>query len=57
MLRCAALALACGLLAAQVVEESFSADPGPLDFIRGDGTDQELLQALAGDALVGLDAA
>lgn len=57
MLRAAALALACGLLAAQAVEESFSVDPGPLDFIRGDGTNQELLQALAGDALVGLDAA
>jgi ABC-type transport system substrate-binding protein len=44
-------------LAAQgrVVEESFIRDPGPLDFIHGEGHEQAILQALAGDALVGLD--
>lgn len=56
MLRALALALACTLLFAQVVEEAFSVDPGPLDFIRGDGTGQDILQALTGDSLVGLDA-
>ena len=39
---------------AQVVEESLSADPGPLDFIRGEGYEQWILQSLAGDALVGI---
>lgn len=43
-------------LAGQVVEESFARDPGPLDFIRGEGLEQDILQALAGDTLVGLDA-
>ena len=37
------------------VEESFLRDPGPLDFIRGEGLEQFILQSLAGDALVGLD--
>ncbi len=43
-------------LQAQVVEESFSRDPGPLDFIQGDSYEQWVLQSLAGDALVGLNA-
>jgi len=41
-------------LSAQVVEESFNRDPGPLDFIQGDSYEQWILQSLAGDALVGL---
>ncbi len=41
---------------AQTVEESFARDPGPLDFIHGEGLEQAILQSLAGDALVGLDA-
>lgn len=41
---------------AQTVEESFARDPGPLDFIRGEGFEQAILQSLTGDALVGLDA-
>lgn len=55
--------LAAGLLlplAAQApgrwVQEAFLSDPGPLDFIHGDGEEQFIAQALAGDALVGLDA-
>ncbi|MFN8010646.1 MAG: ABC transporter substrate-binding protein [Holophagaceae bacterium] len=43
--------------APRLVEESFRLDPGPLDFIRGEGLEQFMLQALAGDALVGLDVA
>jgi hypothetical protein len=43
-------------LSAQVVQESFARDPGPLDFIRGEGHEQAILQSLTGDALVGLDA-
>lgn len=43
-------------LVAQVVEESFFRDPGPLDFIRGEGLEQFILQSLTGDSLVGLDA-
>lgn len=43
-------------LAAQVVEESLARDPGPLDFIQGDSYEQWILQALAGDALVGIAA-
>lgn len=53
-----ALLLALGLtctLAAQMVEESFARDPGPLDFIRGEGLEQAILQSLTGDALVGVD--
>lgn len=50
------LALAATVAAAQVVEDAFSRDPGPLDFIRGEGPEQAILQALAGDALVGVDA-
>lgn len=42
---------------ARRVEESFQRDPGLLDFIRGEGLEQSILQALAGDALVGLDVA
>ncbi len=42
-------------LGAQVVEEAFARDPGPLDFIRGEGLEQAILQSLAGDSLVGLD--
>lgn len=48
------LALASSVMA-QTVEESFARDPGPLDFIRGEGYEQAILQALTGDALVGLD--
>lgn len=52
------LALLCaGALFGQIVQESFARDPGPLDFIRGDGYEQIILQSLAGDALVGQDAA
>jgi MarR-like DNA-binding transcriptional regulator SgrR of sgrS sRNA len=40
-------------LAAQIVEESLTQDPGPLDFIQGEGYTQWILQSLAGDALVG----
>ena len=50
------LALATTLAPAQMVEESFARDPGPLDFVKGDGYEQAILQALTGDALVGLDA-
>lgn len=51
------LALASSAMGtAQTVEESFARDPGPLDFIRGEGFEQAILQSLAGDALVGLDA-
>jgi len=46
----------CLCLCGQVVQESFQRDPGPLDFIHGEGFEQRILQALAGDALVGLDA-
>jgi len=41
---------------AQTVEESFARDPGPLDFIHGEGFEQAIMQSLTGDALVGLDA-
>ena len=51
-----ALLLTSTLALAQVVEGAFRGDPGPLDFIRGTGPDQAILQALAGDALVGVDA-
>jgi ABC-type transport system substrate-binding protein len=51
------LALTLGLsLGAQIVQESFSRDPGPLDFIRGEGLEQFILQAMSGDALVGMNA-
>lgn len=46
----------CLSLSAQVVQESFAVDPGPLDFIRGDGQEQIILQMLTGDALTGVDA-
>ncbi len=50
------LALAASAMGlAQTVEESFARDPGPLDFIRGEGYEQAILQSLTGDALVGLD--
>ncbi|MBI4912476.1 MAG: hypothetical protein HY823_07045 [Acidobacteria bacterium] len=42
-------------LGAQSVEDCFARDPGPLDFIRGEGFEQAILQAMTGDALVGLD--
>jgi MarR-like DNA-binding transcriptional regulator SgrR of sgrS sRNA len=51
------LAMAVGLqapLSAQMVEESLAQDPGPLDFIQGEGYEQWILQSLAGDALVGI---
>lgn len=48
--------LLCPALGAQVVQEAFHQDPGPLDFIRGEGHEQAILQALTGDALLGLDA-
>jgi hypothetical protein len=38
----------------QRLEESLPMDPGPLDFIRGEGYEQAMFQNLAGDALVGL---
>jgi len=41
-------------LAAQMVEESLSQDPGPLDFIQGDSYEQGILQSLAGDTLIGI---
>lgn len=41
-------------LAAQIVEESLTQDPGPLDFIQGDSYEQWILQSLAGDALTGI---
>ena len=47
-------ALATLPLAAQIVEESLARDPGPLDFIQGDSYEQWILQALAGDALIGI---
>jgi len=46
----------CLSLAAQMVQESFAVDPGPLDFIRGDGQEQIILQMLTGDALTGVSA-
>jgi ABC-type transport system substrate-binding protein len=49
------LALASSAIA-QTVEESFARDPGALDFIHGEGFEQAIMQSLAGDALVGLDA-
>lgn len=48
------LALASSVMA-QTIEESFARDPGPLDFIHGEGYEQAILQSLTGDALVGLD--
>ena len=56
-MRLPALFLAVCLFAnAQVVQESFAVDPGPLDFIAGDGQEQIILQMLTGDALTGVDA-
>lgn len=50
------LAIATSVMGfAQTVEESFARDPGPLDFIHGEGYEQAIMQSLAGDALVGLD--
>ena len=51
------LSLATLVAHAQMVEESFARDTGPLDFVKGEGYEQAILQALTGDALVGLDAA
>lgn len=39
---------------ARWVQEAFLSDPGPLDFVHGDGEEQFIAQALTGDALVGL---
>jgi len=50
------LLLGCLTLGAQIVQESFARDPGPLDFIHGEGFEQAILQTLCGDALVGMDA-
>ena len=47
----------CLCLSAQMIQESFQRDPGPLDFIHGEGLEQFILQSLTGDALVGVDAA
>ena len=38
------------------VQEAFLADPGPLDFVKGEGQEQYIAQSLSGDALVGLSA-
>ena len=38
------------------VQEAFLSDPGPIDFVRGDGEEQMIAQSLCGDALVGLSA-
>ena len=52
------LLLLTGTLAiGQMVQESFAVDPGPLDFIQGDGQEQIILQMLTGDALTGLNTA
>ncbi len=48
------LILACTSCLAQDLEAAFRQDPGPLDFIRGRGEEQAILQSLTGDALVGL---
>lgn len=50
------LTVATTLAPAQMVEESFARDPGPLDYVKGDGYEQSILQALTGDALVGVNA-
>lgn len=51
-----ATALAAAQTPARVVQDAFLSDPGPLDFVKGEGQDQFIVQALAGDALVGLSA-
>ncbi len=56
MIRWLPVFLAMGMAYGQTVEESFTRDPGPLDLIRGEGHEQAICQALAGDALVGIDA-
>ncbi len=56
MKRWFSICLSIGMAFGQTVEESFTRDPGPLDLIRGEGHEQAILQALAGDALVGIDA-
>ncbi len=53
----ALFALIATLALAQRVEDGFTRDPGPLDFVRGEGQEQAILQALTGDALVGVDPA
>ncbi len=40
--------------ATRMVQEAFLADPGPLDFVKGEGQEQFIAQSLCGDALVGL---
>jgi len=60
MKRLLLIGLAAAMAAAQtpprVVQEAFLTDPGPLDFVKGEGQDQFIAQALTGDALVGLSA-
>lgn len=60
-LRLASLAFVAAALCAQApsrwVQEAFLSDPGPLDFVKGEGQEQFLAQALCGDALVGLSPA
>lgn len=51
-----ATAMAAAQAPSRVVQEAFLADPGPLDFVKGEGLDQFIAQALTGDALVGLSA-
>lgn len=53
----ALFALTATLASAQRVEDGFTRDPGPLDFVQGEGQEQAILQALTGDALVGVDPA
>ncbi len=40
----------------RIVQEAFLSDPGPLDFVKGEGQEQFILQSLCGDALIGLSA-
>ncbi|MBS1767560.1 MAG: hypothetical protein JST05_09195 [Acidobacteria bacterium] len=54
------LGLALASLSAQSprwVQEAFLSDPGPLDFVKGEGQEQFIAQSLCGDALVGLSPA
>lgn len=39
-----------------VVQEAFLSDPGPLDFVKGEGQESFIAQSLCGDALIGLSA-
>ena len=42
---------------ARWVQEAFQAGPGSLDFVKGEGQEQFIVQSLCGDALVGLSSA